>query len=78
MLEQEDRDRLIRIDERTATLVDDFKDHLSANRDDFRNVHGRINSVSSKQNIILGIGAGVGAVFTISFAWVKGIIGVQS
>ena len=76
MLEQEDRDRLIRIDERTAALVKTLGDHVSSDRDDFRIVHGRIDRVSGRQNIILGVGAGVGAVFAFAFAWVKGAMGV--
>ncbi len=75
MLKQEDRDRLIRIDERTATLVKTLEEHLSEDRDSFREVHGRINRVSGKQNLILGIGTGVGAALGLAFAWVKGIVG---
>ena len=61
MLEQEDRDRLIRIDERTALLVDDLKEHLSSDKDDFRVVHARIDRLAGKQNVILGVGAGIGS-----------------
>lgn len=75
MLAQEDRDRLIRIDERTATLVKNLEGHLGENRDDFKEVHQRINRVVAKQNIILGTGTGIGAAFGAAFVWVKGMMG---
>lgn len=68
---QEDRDRLARIDERTALLVNTFAKHVDQDREDFKYVHTRINKISAKQNWVLGVGAAVAAGVSAAGAWLK-------
>ena len=72
MLDKEDRDCLVRIDERTKTLVDTMEKHLEQNREDFSTMHSRINKISARQQLILGIGTGVGTVLGLAIAWARG------
>lgn len=65
---------MIRIDERTATLVKTIEAHLVQNRDDFKDVHVRINKISSRQSWVLGLGAGIGAALSLAFAWAKNMM----
>lgn len=70
-MEQEDRERLIRIDERTASIADLFERHVGENRDDFRDVHHRVNKVVAKQNWIVGVGTSFGAILGVVAVWLK-------
>jgi hypothetical protein len=70
-MEPQDRDMLIRIDERTETLVDLFERHVEQDRMDFKEIHTRINHISAKQNWMLGVGTTVGVVVGIIGAWLK-------
>ena len=60
-MEPQDREMLARIDERTKSITDWQASHTKENRSDFKEVHRRINRLSTKQNIILTVGAGIGA-----------------
>ena len=44
-MDQEDRDRLIRIDERTAKMAKTLDTHIADDREDFKEMHGRINRI---------------------------------
>lgn len=70
-MEQEDRDRLIRIDERTARLVEVVEKHVGEDRDDFKEVHHRINRVTAKQNWMIGIFSSLGVVISVLGLWLK-------
>ena len=70
-MEQEDRDRLIRIETLVVKVSGDFDRHLEDDRDDFREVHKRINRVAAKQNWILGAASVIGAGIGVFTAWVK-------
>ncbi len=72
-MEQSDHDVLMRIDERLGTLVDVFENHLANNREDFRDVHSRINVIAGKQNWMLGIGTVCGAGIGVVVVWVRNI-----
>ena len=74
MMEQEDRDRLIRFDERTASLVDTFERHVKQDREDFKEVHHRINRLASKLYGVLGVGAAIGVGLTTGLAWIRSTI----
>lgn len=63
-----------RIDERTATIHDWIGKHELQDRDDFKEVHGRINRVERKQNWTLGVISLAGFVITATIAWLKGTI----
>lgn len=71
MMDRDDRDRLIRIDQRTETLLDLFERHVEQDRTDFKEVHSRVNAVSAKQNWMLGVGTGLGLVVGVAGAWLK-------
>ena len=84
-LEQQDRERLIRIDERTAALVNTFDRHLDQNRDDFAKmgdritsemdkVHSRIGRVERKVHWIVGIGTGGVAVVALALSWARSVL----
>ena len=75
MLDQEDRDRLIRIDERTAHMERSFCKHVEQDREDFKEVHHRINLMSNRLNWMLGVFAGFSVLAGIVGAFVKIIIG---
>lgn len=59
-MEAEDRERLIRIDERTLAMADWLKTHEKEDREDFKEVRRRIDRISTKQNVILMVGTGIG------------------
>lgn len=77
--EKTDRELLVRIDERVASLHEWMGDHEKRDREDFKEVHHRINRVERKQNWMLGVGSMT--VFTIGIAvsvvvgFVKGMFG---
>lgn len=77
--QETDRELLVRIDERVASLHDWAETHEQQDREDFKEVHSRINRVERKQNWMLGIGTT--AVFTVGIAvsivagFVKGMFG---
>ncbi len=68
-MDQEDRDILIRIDERTAKLAAVFETHVVQNREDFKDVHHRVNRVVAKQNWMLGVGTAVGSIVGVIVIW---------
>lgn len=61
-MEAQDREMLVRIDERTLSIVQWQTKHEKQDRQDFKEVHKRINRVNTKQNIILTVGAAIGAI----------------
>lgn len=71
MMEQEDRERLIRIDERTATLVETLGKHVTQDREDFKEVHSRVNRLAAKQNWIIGIFSSLGVGMSVIGLWLK-------
>lgn len=77
--EKTDRELLVRIDERTATLHDWMESHEERDREDFKEVHKRINRVERKQNWMLGIGSmtvfTVGIAVSILVGFIRGIFG---
>ena len=70
-MEQTDHEVLIRIDERVAGLVEVVEEHLKENREDFKEVHSRINVIAGKQNWVLGIGTACGAIVGAVGIWLK-------
>lgn len=61
-MDQGDRDILIRIDERTEKMETTLNNHLSEDREDFKEVHGRINRI-------------VGRAIALAVVVVGGIVG---
>lgn len=70
-MDKEDRACLVRIDERTATLVELFTKHVKENREDFKDVHHRVNVIAAKQNWMMGLGTACGALVGIVAVWLK-------
>ena len=60
-----------RIDERTKRCDEWMRDHEDRNREDFKEVHHRVNAVAGKQNWILGVGSAVGVGFGVLLSWLK-------
>ncbi len=65
----EDRDRLIRIDERTAIMAKLFDRHMEQDRQDFDALHHRVNRLSAKQNWMIGVATTLGGVMGIVGIW---------
>ena len=59
-----------RIDERTETIHDWIEKHELQDRDDFKEVHARVNKVERKQNWTLGVISMAGFAITTAIAWV--------
>lgn len=59
-----------RIDERTETIHDWMIKHEMQDREDFKEVHGRVNRVERKQNWTLGVLSMAGFAITTAIAWV--------
>lgn len=74
-MEAQDRERLVRIDERTKTIVETLAKHIEQDRVDFKEVHSRINQVSSRQNLFLGGALTLGSLFGIAIAWFRSSTG---
>lgn len=79
-LEPTDRELLIRIDERTASLQDMFAKHIEQDRADFAALHGRISDnkreldgkigkVANRQAWILGAGTVGGSIVGAFIGW---------
>lgn len=64
-----DRERLIRIDERTELMHDALTKHFEDDREDFKEVHHRINRISGKQNWLISLTAIVGGLVGGFGAW---------
>lgn len=79
MDEKTDRELLVRIDERVASLHGWMDDHEKRDRADFKEVHKRINRVERKQNWMLGVGSmtvfTIGIMVSIVAGFIKGIFG---
>ena len=60
-----------RIDERTERIDDWIDKHEKQNRDDFKEVHSRVNRVERKQNWTLGVLSMAGFAITATIAWAK-------
>lgn len=82
-LNQEARELLIRIDERTShiatrqdEILDRFESHELQDREDFRTVFERLNKVEKRQNWIMGVGSGLMVAGGLIGAWLKTKLGL--
>jgi hypothetical protein len=73
---------LVRVDERTARILevqekqaDSLNAHEERDREDFKEVHGRINKLERRQNWFMGIGTGVVTIITAGWAILKQTFG---
>ena len=65
---------IARIEERTQAILEgqdrnakDLDAHEERDREDFKEVHGRINKLERRQNWFIGIGTGL--IFFVSTTW---------
>ena len=77
------RDAVVRIDERTKSILDNQEKHTKAlaaheerDRQDFKDVHSRVSRVERKQNWMLGIGTAAFIGITALGAFLKGVFGI--
>lgn len=72
------KDMVTRIDERTLTILQridrvahDLNEHETEDRQDFKDLHSRVNAVERKQNWIVGIGTAIAFAATIAIGFMK-------
>ena len=77
-MDLEQKELLVRIDERTKgmdaksdVLLARFDDHEKKDREDFREVYSRLNTLEKRQNWLFGVGSGIAFLFGIAAAWIK-------